>query len=486
MSNVNIRFDGKLFEQAPEWSGYTTKKNLAKVRQIAPKFGSDIMTFIGTANSTSMSYADYLGMITSVEYDETDDPINRMVYGEGRKFARLIKVIAEDMTRIGYNKARFTMVFDAPFFSDVNLIVGMSDRYKVRIVSDQYEAHGGWAYDCEVFGPANFFVPATEMKENSTWTKEGAPVPLYDSMKGARTSYTSPYAITYDWSSVSTEDSVPGNLKSRPVAFAWLNENGKPMHTWQEYRTWKNDMEFRELKNKTLVWGTSNMNTAGGYDDIDDASGVEIKAGPGIIQQTERGNLYYYNTFDVDEFGDQLLKLRIGKVSSDKLHYVVSTGTRGLVQAHNSIASKASGWEKVDNKSIFGDKLNLGFGNRFTRYLHPGGFYIDFRLEPLFDDQYRTPVKHPDGGYARSYEYHVADLGETQGESSVELHYVNTMADNLAIKTGMRSPYSPTGKKVVYEASSLKDAWTERRMSHFMVIMRNPKNSLIYRPNILK
>lgn len=485
MSNVNIRFDGKLFSPPPEWSGYTTKKHLAKIRQISPKYGSDIMTYIGTANSMSMSYADYLGMITDTIYDETDDPINRMVYGEGRKFARLKKVISEDSVRIGYGKSKFVMVFDAPFFSDVNTIVGMNDKYKVRIISDPYEAHGGWAYDCEAFGPANSFIPATEMKAQSSWTKEGAPVPMYDSSKGAKTSYSSPYAITYDWSSVSTQDDVPGNMKTRPVAFAW-KEGDKTMYTWQDYRTWKNDVEFRELKNRTLVWGTSNMNAAGGYDDIDARSGVEIKAGPGIIQQSERGNLYHYNTFDIDEFGDQLLKLRLGKISTDKLHYVVSTGTRGLVQAHRSISSKANGWEKVDNVSIFGDKLNLGFGNRFTRYLHPGGFYIDFRLEPLFDDQFRTPVRHPDGGFARSYEYHIADLGDTQGTPSVELHYVKDMADVMGIKKGMRSPYSPTGAKVVEDVATLKDAWSERRMSQFMIVLRNPKNTLIYRPNILK
>jgi len=485
MSNVNFRTDGKLFSPAPDWTGYTDKRHLATIRQIAPKYGSDILTYIGSVNSSGMAYEEYLRMVTKVNYKDTDDPINYMVYGEGRQFARLIKVISDDANRIGYNKAHFTMVFDAPLFSEVHIIVGNSDRYRVRIEDDGRLAYGGHAYDCTVFGPNNAFVPATEMLAGSTWTKEGAPTPMYNSDKGAKTSYTSPYAITYTWSSVSVEDEVPGNLKHRPVAFAWLDENGNKLTTWELYRTWSNDVEFRLLKNKTLVWGRSNMNEAGGYDDVDNRSGIEIVEGAGSMEQIERGNVVYYNTFDIDEFGEHLLKLRVGKNQSDKMHYVVSTGTYGLIQAHNSIAEKAAAWEKIDNKSIFGSAMDMGFGNRFTRYLHPGGFYIDFRLEPLFDDQYRTPIDHPDGGKARSYEYHVTDLGDTQGEASVELNYVNTMADNLVVVEGMRSPYSPTGAKVTYKATSTKDSWAERRMSHFMLVLKNPRNSLIYRPNIL-
>lgn len=484
--NTAIRFDGMLFKPAPDWTGYTTKSHLARIRQLKPKFGSDIMTYVGTANSESLSYEHYLKMVTTPIYDEDDAPLNRMVYGDGRKYAKLLKYISSESVRIGINKSKFVMVFDTPFFSDVHMIVGLSDRYKIRIVSDPREYEGGYAYDCEVYGPASNHIPPTELKTGSTWTKEGAPVPMYDSMKGAKTSYTSPYALTYDWSSVSTQDDVPGNMVHVPVAFAWIDDKGNKMSTWELYKTWKNDMEFNELKNKTLVWGTSNRNAAGGIDDVDERSGVEIISGSGIVEQIERGNIHYYNSFDIDEFGELLLKLRIGKVVTDKLHYVVSSGTYGLMQAHNAIADKAAGWEKVDNKSIFGDKMNLGFGHRFTRYLHPGGFIIDFRFEPLFDDIYRTPVQHPNGGNARSYEYHVMDLGQTGGEPSVELHYVKGMSDNLGILEGMRSPFSPTGAKVEYKVSSLKDAWEERRMSHFMPIVRNPKNALIFRPNILR
>lgn len=485
MSNVNFRTDGILFKPADDWVGYTTKRHLANIRQISPKYGSDVMTFVGTRNGSSMAYEEYLKMITSVKVRETDDPINYMVYGEGRQFARLIKVISEDANRIGFNKGHFVMVFDAPFFSEVHTIVGMSDRYIVRIMSDGTQAHGGWAYDCTVFGPSNAFVPATEMLPGSTWTKEGAPVPMYNSEKGAKTNYTSPYAITYTWSSVSVEDEVPGNLKKRPVAFAW-KEEGKTMWTWEDYRTWKNDLEFRSLKNKTLVWGRSNMNEAGGYDDIDTRSGVEIISGAGSMEQKERGNLLYYNSFDVDELSEQIMKLRVGKGESDIMHYAVSTGTYGMTQASKDIETKASGWEKVDNKSIFGDAMNMGFGHRFTRYIHPGGFILDFRLEPLFDDQYRTPVKHPNGGYARSYEYHIDDLGTTQGESSLELNYVQTAQDLTVIVPGMRNPYSPSDGKGTYQAANTKDAWSERRMSQFMLVNTNPKNSLIFRPNILR
>lgn len=484
--NVNLKTNGKLFEPAPEWSGYTTNKHLGMIRQIEPKWGSTVMMYVETANSSSLSYENYLKLVTNVIYDKTDDPINYMIYGEGRKNVALIRYKAEDMNRVGINKTRFTMTFESAYFSDVTLIVGMNDKYKVRIVSDPIPDGSYATYECEVFGSASSFIPASEMFTGGTWSREGAPVPMYDSMKGAKTSYSSPYARTSTWSSVRTQDDVPGNMKTRPVAFAWKGENGKVMTTWEDYRSYKNDIFFSELKNKTLVWGTTNVNEAGGYDDIDERSGVEIVQGSGVVQQMEQGNVHYYNTFDINELGEKILSLRVGKTTTDKTHYTVSTGTHGLMQAVDEIANKAKGWTQVNNSVIWGDKEDLGFGARFTRYLHPAGFYIDFRVEPMLDDNSRTPLVHPKGGYAREYEYHIMDLGQTEGSNNVELHYVNDMADQFSIVEGLRSPFSPSGPKVTQRVNNMKDAWTETRMSQFMVVMKNPKNTLIYRPNIVR
>lgn len=477
----SLRVDGRLFEPAPEWSGYTTKKHLATIRQIAPKWGSAIMTYIETANSSALSYENYLKYVTKVVYDKTDDPINFMIYGEGRKNVALVRYKAEDMNRVGLNKTRFTMTFESALFSDVHVIVGMNDKYKVRIVSDPISDGSYATYECEVFGPASMSIPSSELYTGSLWSREGAPVPMTDSMKGAKTSYSSPYARTFNWSSVRVQEDVPGNMRSRPVAFAW-KEGDKVMNTWEDYRTFKADIHFRELKNKTLVWGTTNINENGGFDDIDERSGNEIVQGSGIVQQMEQGNVHYYNTFDIDEFGEKLLALRVGKTAADKTHYVVSTGTYGMMKATNEIAKKAQGWQLVSNNFVQGSLDNLSFGARFTRYLHPAGFTIDFRLEPLFDDEARTPVKHPDGGYMRSHEFHVMDLGTTEGTDAVELHYVEGMEDNFGIIPGMRDPFSPLAPKRTIV--SAKDAWSEHRMSQFMVVMKNPKNTLIYRPNI--
>jgi len=483
--DTNLRLDGKLFSPGPEWSGYTTSKHLANARMTEPKWGSDIMTYIGNANSKALTYEEYLRMVTEVKYEDDDSPINMKIYGEGRKYATLLSYRADDMNRVGMNKAEFTMVFDSPFFSDVHTIIGMSDRYKIRIISDGFEAAGGWEYTCKVFGPATKFIPPTELKKGSTWSREGAPVPLTDSMKGAKTSYSSPYAITFDWSSVSVQDDVPGNMKARPVAFAWQVDDKTYDWTWEDFRTYKNDMHFRELKANTVVWGRSNRNADGGIDDIDEKSGVEISEGNGIVQQIERGNLHYYSEFDIDAFSDHLLALRVGKTSTDIIRYVVSTGTYGMMQAHDAISAKAQGWTLINNDAIYGTNMAQGFGQSFRRYRHPAGFEVDFRLEPMLDDDSRTRVKHPKGGFARSREYHVMDLGQTKGEDNIKLHYVKTAADIMVIKEGLRSPFSPTGEGVKRSVASLKDAWSERRMSQFMVTINNPKNTMIYRPNIL-
>lgn len=486
-----MKTDGTLFNPKQGWSGMTEKNNLAALRLLKPEWGSDIMTYIQTANSKGMSFENYLkAVVDKVGVKKTDDPINYMIYGEGDQNTKLIGYSADNMNKAGLNKSRFIMKFDKPLFSDVHVIVGMDDKYPVRIVSDPVQEGSAYAYEVEAFGPSDAFIPASELETGSLWTRDGAPVPLAKSKKGAKTYYSSPHAITFNWSSVRTQEDVPGNMKQRPVAFAWkVNDGGttKTMTTWEHYRTWKADQHFSELKAKTLLWGRSNRNADGGYDDVDERSGEKIIQEAGYVQQVERGNLRYYNTFDIEEFADHILQSREGKEVSDKTHYVVSTGTRGMIQASNSIKEKIGslGWEPVDNASIFGDKENLGFGHKFTRYMHPGGFYIDFRLEPMLDDTTRTPVRHPKGGYARGYEYHVLDLGQTQGESNVELNYVETAQDLNAIVPGLRNPYSPNAdKNKMRQIASATDAWSEHRMSQFMLAIKNSKDAMIYRANI--
>jgi len=485
-----IRTDGVLFRPAEGWSGMTEKNNLAKLRLLKPEWGSSIMTQLESINSQGMSYENYLkSVVSEVGIKKTDDPINYMVYGEGDKNAKLMGYKADNPNKVGFNKSRFLMYFDKPLFSDVHVIVGMDDRYRVRVVSDPRSEGSLYVYECEVFGPADDFIPASELRIGGKWSRDGAPVPLSKSKKGAKTYYSSPYAIQFNWSSVRIEDEVPGNMKNRPVAFSWkVKTKGgiKTVSTWEQYRTWKNDLHFSELKNKTLLWGRSNRNADGGYDDIDEKSGEEIIQEAGYVQQVERGNLKFYNSFDIEEFSDHILQSREGKDMSDKTHYVVSTGTHGLIQAHSSIVEKigALGWEPVDNISISGTKENAGFGTRFTRYMHPGGFYIDFRYEPMLDDNTRTPKLHPNGGYARSYEYHVMDLGQTQGENNVEINYVESAQDLNAVVSGIRNPFSPGLSKNMQQVASGTDAWTEHRMSQFMIAIKNSKDAMIYRPNV--
>ncbi len=475
--------NGILYRKEPGWSGMTDKNNLLAIRAIEPKWADETLNFLHSVNTSGTSLETYLRSILgdNVSVQDSDDPINYRVYGEAKGNTKLMSYRADDMNRVGINKSRFVMVFADALFSDVHTIVGMDDRYMVRIVSDATNEGSHYAYNCEVFGPADSFIPADELATGTLWSRDGAPVPLTRSMKGAKASYTSPYARMFNWSTVRIEKEAGGDMAERPVVFTWEME-GKQITTWQHYDTWVNDLHFKELKNKTMLWGRDNRNAQGGYDDIDEKSGEKIIQSSGFIEQMERANLNYYNDFDIDEFSDHIMRLRVGKNATDKTHYVVSTGSYGLLQVHNAIAEKAQGWTRVDNKDLFGDRENLGLGNSFSRYMHPAGFYIDFRLEPMLDDEYRTPVRHPEKGYIRSYEYHVMDLGQTSGKSNIKLNYVKGVQDLTAVLKGLRDPYSPTGAPNK-EVATMKDGWVETRMSQFMPVVLNPNNTMIYRFN---
>jgi hypothetical protein len=468
------------------WSGMTTKNNLLKIRAIDTVWGDDTMTYLHSINTSGIALESYLKSVLggSIGIKDTDDPINYRIYGEMKGNTKLVSYRADDMNRAGLNKSRFFMTFTDPLFSEVHEIVGMNDRYRVKVIDGPVQEGTNYTYECEAFGPLDKFIPASELAYGTLWSRDGASVPMTRSMKGAKASYTSPYAITFGWSSTRTERESGGDMANRPVAFAWKDEKGRTLTTWEHYDSWVNDLHFKELKNKTILWGRDNMNAQGGYDDKDRHSGEDVVQGPGLVQQMERANLNYYNDFDIDEFSDHIMRLRVGKNQTDKTHYVVSTGAYGLLQVHNALSIKARGWERVDNNEIFGDRENLGFGNSFRRYMHPSGFYVDFRLEPMLDDEYRTPVRHPKQGMARSYEYHIMDLGQTSGVDNIKLNYVKSAQDITGILKGMRDPYTPMGSEVVKDVATLKDGWVESRMSQFMVVLKNPNNTMIYRCNV--
>jgi len=481
--------NGTIYRPSADWSGRTDKNNLLKIRAIKPELGDELLVYLHSLNTGGMALDTYLKkyLDDKVIYTDNDDVVTATIFGMVKGNTRLISYEAHDRNRVGLNKAEFKLVFADPLFSEVHDIVGMNDRYKVKVMSDAKQEGTGYAYICTVMGGNDNYIPASELTAGTLWSRDGASVPMTRSRKGAKASYTSPYKRSYNWSSTRTENEAGGDMAKRPIAaFTLVDDKGKSFNYWEDYDTWVNDLHFKELRNKTLMFGRDNQNAQGGYDDIDRHSGEEIVTGSGLMEQMERANLNYFNQFDIDEFSSLLMRLNRGKKNTDKIHYLVSTGREGLMAAHNAITEKARGWTLVDNKAIFGERESLGYGNSFRRYYHPSGFTVDFRLEPMFDDDSRTPVRHPVRGYARSYEYHIMDLGETSGESNVELRYVGNARDINVIQPGLRDPYTGNLNEAHRVVVSAVDGWVEHRMSQFMVIIKNPLNTLIYRPDSLR
>ena len=152
MANTSVKFDGVLFEPEPDWSGYTTKTHLARRRMITPKWASDVMEYIGTRNRSAMTMETYLKQTAKVVEDDTDDPINIMVYGDEKRFSTLMGYTSLDRSRTGLGKRPFVLTFDTPYFSKTNSIVGYDDKYQIRVMSNPIPNGSYFDYECILMG----------------------------------------------------------------------------------------------------------------------------------------------------------------------------------------------------------------------------------------------------------------------------------------------------------------------------------------------
>ena len=118
------------------------------------------------------------------------------------------------------------------------------------------------------------------------------------------------------------QHTVPGNMIDRPFATAWRDDKGTVHKTWTQYEDYQFDMQFRQEKNRLLMYAQANKTTDGKYKNFGKSGHIK-KQGAGIRQQMEASNTSYYNNFSIDYLIDILLDLSEGKLPSDKREFVM-------------------------------------------------------------------------------------------------------------------------------------------------------------------
>jgi hypothetical protein len=192
---------------------------------------------------------------------------------------------------------------------------------------------------------------------------------------------------------------------------------------WMPWVEWQFEQEWSDEKNSALMFGTSNRNPNGEYNNIG-KSGEVIRMGDGLLAQMKYGNTYYYNDFSLKMLEDALYELSAAKLDFGDRTFVIRTGEQGAILFHNAVRNSLSGWQEFQ---INADQLGMltrtnsplhknsmaATGMQFTEFSAPNGVTVKLEVDSFYDDPVRNKVLDSNGHPLMSSRFDIMYIGTT-------------------------------------------------------------------------
>lgn len=482
------------------WSGLTRENHLGWLGMLEPEFINKVADRIYEVTYGADNIVSFMDQFP-VHYLKQDGPYQWHLQGSEERNIPLVNaslVIAgtaltgSDTPGIG--RSQFYMWFAERYFEATSVIVGeYPDDYSLRVVEDPVMDGDYYRYTVElVTGNDSLFVPVDDLEEGLRWSEEYGLTEQELSKRGNGVHHMAPFKMENVTSQIRKNYDVPGNMitqgKNKPLAYAFVDQDGKTQTQWIDKLGWDFLVQFRRDKARLLLHGKSNKLADGSYGNKGE-SGNTIRAGFGLYEQMEGGNILYFNDFDLDMLTTFALDISIGKIPEDKRKFVLSTGERGLHKFHIAASDKASGITWLRSGHNFqngGATLSEG---QMDKFVSVNGIEFNVMLDPMKDDPVRNKIQHPDGGLASSYAYDIWDMGTTNGNPNIMRVAVEDNEEFFRYIPGMRDPYTPGGKGLNSEptmTASSVDGYSVYKMFIGGIMLQNPLKTGRLIPNILR
>jgi hypothetical protein len=482
------------------WSGLTRESHLGWLGMMEPQYISKVMDMIYEVNHGTDNIVSFIDQFPTHYLDEEGN-YRWMLQGTEERNIPLIAALAADGTtavgagdRFGINRSQFFMVFPEKYFAATSVIVGQHpDDYALRVVEDPTEVATGWRYRVElVTGDDSLFVPVEDLQAGTRWSEEYGLVEHELSKRGNTVHHAGPMMMENTTSVIRKNYEVPGNMitkgKNHPLAFAFVDQDGKIQTRWIDKLGWDFMKQFRWDKARLLLHGKSNKIADGQYGNKGE-SGNTIRAGFGLHEQMDGGNIKYFNKFSLDSLTDFAMDISVGKLKEDSRKFVLSVGEYGAYDFHKAASEKASGlrWlQSGHNFKIGGGKVTLDEG-QMMKYVSVNGIEFNIIIDPMKDDPVRNKVYHPQGGLASSRIYDIWDFGTTNGKPNIQKVAVKDNEEFFRYIPGMRDPFSPYNKPTTPQmAASSVDGYAVFKQYIGGIMLRNPLKTGRIIPNILR
>lgn len=476
-----------------DWSGLTSRNHLSAIYAIEPQNFTSTVTQLYQVNYGADLEAFLRGF--GVKKFKTDDDFRWMLQGRSNKNIPLVAAYIDGTPVTGSSMAglantTFELEFPEPYFSSEIIVGEYNELYPIQIISGPVSTGTNYLYTCQLFtGDPSLFIPYDQIIAGKRFSKEWAIRELSMSVDGGNVNYTSPFSLRNAFSFIRMEDTRPGNMVDRPVAWSWkVMEGGKEVTktTWSQYADWELERQFREQKSKLMMFATTNKSADGTYKQKG-KSGNVIQQGSGIRQQMSPSNTYFYNTFDIDWLTDCMMQLTVGKIKQDQRKVVLRTGEWGMLQFHKSLQDFASVYRPLfDTSRVKMDSDNaMTFRGQYLKYIGPNGIEVELQHEPMYDDPERNKIMHPSGrGFAESYTYDILNIGTSNGQPNIQTCYVEGSEDIYGYEAGLRHPFTLGNSKNMM--TTRVDGYTIHRASCLGAAIIDPTRTARIVPSMLR
>lgn len=442
------------------WSGLTRESHLGWLGMQEPEIISKTMNRLYELNIGSDNFVSFINKLPT-EYINDDVVYRWFLQGSDERSIPLkhaysdeaCTTVATDAAQLGLNRGVFWMLFPERYFEATSHIVGNKpELYQLRVLEDPVQWGNYWRYKVQLFsGDDTLWIPAEDLAANTMWSELFGLVEQELSKRGTSVHHTAPYQMENVLSMIRKNYNVPGNMiskgKNKPLAFAFIDQNGKTQTRWIDKLGWDFYVQFERDKARLLGYGKSNKLTDGTYGHTGE-SGNTIRSGFGLYEQMEYGNILSYNSFSLDMLTDFAMDMSYGKIPEDSREFIISTGEYGAYQFHKDAVNKANAITYLNanvNIKTEGGKLTLDEG-QFLNYVAVNGIKFKLTIDPM-KDGYPNTLRHPDGGLASSYIYEIFDVGTTNGNSNISKVSVKEEEEFFGYIPGLRDPFTPYNKR---------------------------------------
>jgi hypothetical protein len=256
------------------------------------------------------------------------------------------------------------------------------------------------------------------------------------------TQFTSHFEMRNEFTTMSKEYIVPGNMHDRPLLIKMRTPSGEEVNTWIRWQEAVCDFQWIREKNNVLFYGKSNKRSDGTF--VNRAgNGFVIKQGAGLRDQISPTYKFQYTTLSLDFLLEIGLNLSINILPEDRREFLIMTDERGMIAFHKLIEDKVAMFQPLDSKRVFGEGQNLGFGGQYRSFLGPQGVKWNIMHMPEYDDPIDNRLEDPDGGFTENYRMTIMNIGTSNGMPNVQRVVPRGRADMKGYTAGLTSPYGP-------------------------------------------